>query len=139
MCKTAPGLARLALLGLGLLLITSACRPTEVRYPETGASLEGTITYNKEKVPGALVIAVSATSSAQTFADDNGHYQLTNVPLGEVNIGVNTDPAKAKASAPGGSKAKLVEVPKSFQDPAKSGIKTTVKEGANTYDIVITR
>jgi hypothetical protein len=32
---------------------------------------------------------------------------------------------------------KLIDVPEKFADPAKSGIRTTISKGANTFDIVI--
>jgi hypothetical protein len=79
--------------------------------------------------------------------EDNGHYKLENVPLGEVHIAVDTETGKSmargKAKAQGQGKAKgaprIIDVPKQFADPAKSGIKTTVNKGANTFDIVIER
>jgi hypothetical protein len=137
---------RLALLGLALLVI-AGCRfgRGEVRYPETGATLEGTVSYGKDKVSAALIIAQNGTGSATAFVDDNGHFKLENVPLGEVNLAVNTEAGKgqamgrANAQQQGKAKAagKMIDVPKQFADPAKSGIKTTVNKGANTYDIVI--
>jgi hypothetical protein len=147
MCKTKPSLARLALLGLGLLLIGCTRGVDEIRYPETGATLEGTVTFGGDKVGAALVVAENGTGSANAFVDDNGHYKLENVPLGEVNIGVNTDAGKARAKglsqAQSQGKAKgaprIVEVPNRFADPAKSGIKTTVNKGTNTFDIAIPR
>jgi hypothetical protein len=89
-------LARLGLLGLALLL--TGCKG-EVRYPESGATLEGTVTYGTDKVGAALIVAENASGSAQAFVDDNGHYKLENVPLGEVNIGVNTAAGKSQALA----------------------------------------
>jgi hypothetical protein len=147
MCRTTPSLARLALLGFGLLVAGCSIKEPEVRYPETGATLEGTVTYGKDRVGAALVIAQNGTGTAQAFVDDNGYYKLDNVPLGEVNLAVNTDAGKGKAmgqaNAAAAGKAKgpprIIEVPKQFGDPNKSGIKTTVNKGPNTYDIVIPR
>ena len=34
---------------------------------------------------------------------------------------------------------RIVGVPKKYFDPAKSGIKTTVNKGENTFDIVLPR
>ena len=140
-------LARLALLALLLLLAGCFLRGGDVRYPETGATLEGTVTYGKENVGAALVIAQNQSGSATGFVDDNGHYKLENVPLGEVNIGVNTAAGKGqamgKAMAQAQGKAKgapaMIDVPSHIADPAKSGIKTTVNKGANTFNIVIPR
>jgi hypothetical protein len=146
MRKTDQRLARLALLGLGLLLAGCIGR-NEVRYPETGATLEGTVTYGKDKVGAALVVAQNNSGSATAFVDGNGRYKLTNVPLGEVSIGVNTEAGKGKAfgaamaAAQGKAKGppRIVDVPSRFFAPATSGIKTTIKEGENVFDIVIPR
>jgi hypothetical protein len=147
MCKTEPSFARLALLGLGLLLAGFACKGGDVTYPETGATLEGTVTYGTGKVGVALVIAQNGTGSAQAFVDGNGRYKLENVPLGEVNIGVNTEAGKGnamgQAMAKSQGKAKsvptIIDVPSRFAKPTESGIKTTINKGANTFDIVIPR
>jgi hypothetical protein len=143
MCRSKHRLALLALLGLGLLL--PACGPGGVHYPETGATLEGTVTFGKEKVGAALVIAQNDSGSATGFVGDDGRFHLDNVPLGEVSLGVNTDAGKGQAmgklnaASQGKPKAppKIVDVPKRFFEPAKSGIKTTISKGSNTYDIVI--
>ena len=146
MRKTDQGLALLALLGLGLLL-AGCSRYSEVRYPETGATLEGTVSYGKDRVGAALVIAQNSTGAATAFVDGDGRYKLTNVRLGEVSIGVNTEAGKGqamgKAMAAAQGKAKgpprIIDVPSRFADPSTSGIKTTIKEGANVFNIVIPR
>jgi hypothetical protein len=143
MCRSEHRLALLALLGLGLLL--PGCGPGGVHYPETGATLEGTVTYGKDQVGAALVIAQNDSGAATGFVGDDGRYRLENVPLGEVNIGVNTEAGKGQATgklmaqSQGKPKAalKIVDVPRRFADPAKSGIKKTISKGPNTYDIVI--
>jgi hypothetical protein len=142
MYRRAHRLARLALFAVGLLL--ASCNPPGIRYPETGATLEGTVTYGKDKVGAALVIAQNKDGSAICFVGDDGRYKLQNVPLGEVNIGVNTEAGKGQAmgrltaaSQGKGEAPKLVDVPSQYAEPATSGIKTTVKKGANTFDIVI--
>jgi hypothetical protein len=134
--------ARLAILACTIVII--GCHPGEVRYPETGATLEGTLTYGKDVVGAALVIAQNSSGSATTFVDDSGHFKLENVPLGEVNLAVNTDAGKGAAmgramAAQGKGKGapKIIEVPKKFADPSTSGIKTKINKGPNTYDIVI--
>jgi hypothetical protein len=146
MCKIDQGLARLALLGLGLLLAGCIGR-REVTYPETGATLEGTVAYGKDKVGAALVIAQNNSGAATAFVDDDGRYRMTNVPLGEVSIGVNTEAGKGqamgKAMAAAQGKAKgaprIIDVPGRFAEPATSGIKTTINKGENTFNIVIPR
>ena len=136
-----------ALALLGFALVVAGCGPSEVRYPETGASLEGTVKYGKEQVGAALVIAQNASGSATAPIDDDGKYRMKNVPLGEVSLAVNTAAGKGmamgKMMAQSQGKAKgpvkLVDVPSKFADPTTSGIKTTIKKGPNTFDIEIPR
>src|SRR5687767_1429206 len=135
----------LALLGLAFLQVS--CGPTEIVYPETGATLEGTVTYGKDQVAAALVIAQNDTGSATAFVDDDGRYRMQNVPLGEINLAVNTDAGKGqamgKAMAQSQGRAKgptnLIDVPEKYADPAKSAIKTTINKGTNEFNIVIPR
>ena len=147
MYRRERSLALLVLLGVGLL--PAGCGPhvREIRYPETGATLEGTVTYGSDHVGAALVIAQNESGSATAFVEDDGRYRLQNVPLGEVNLAVNTDAGKGQAMgklmAQSQGKAKgaptIIDVPAKFANPTTSGIKTTVNKGENTYDIVIPR
>ncbi len=115
--------------------------------PETGATLEGTVSYGKERVAAALIVVAGETASAQGMVGEDGRYKLTNVPLGEVTIAVNTAAAKGmmmgKAITPSQDRKgkaavpKIVDVPAKYFDPSKSGIRTTVRKGDNTFDIVV--
>jgi hypothetical protein len=126
----------------GLLASVAGCGGRTVRLPETGAALEGTVTYGGEKVLVALVIAQGEGGAATGFIGEDGRYKLDNVPLGEVTLAVNVDAGKgqlmskimAKQNVP-----KVVNVPAKYADPATSGIKTTIVKGPNTYDIVISK
>jgi hypothetical protein len=143
------GMLLVCLCGSALL---AGCRVPEIRLPETGATLEGTIQYGGEAVSIALVIVASDTASATGYVETDGRYKVENVPLGEVKIGVNTEAArgqyisqamaqsykgpggKAKGAAP-----KFVSVPQKYWEPDTSGISTTTKKGLNTFDIVLTK
>src|ERR1700761_4822757 len=89
----------LAVLG-GCCLFTAACTGygvREERLPETGASLEGTVTYGSDKLEAALIIVAGDKGSATGRIDEaTGRYKVDNVPVGEVRIGVNTDAAKGE-------------------------------------------
>jgi hypothetical protein len=132
----------------------SSCslRGPEVPLPETGASLEGKITYGGEPVPLAAVIIVPVSRGEGTtgFADDDGHFKVANVPTGEVKIAVDSGPARGQMmgramagtdpNAKGGKKAvppKIVDVPKKYQNPDTSGFTTTIQKGQNTFNIEI--
>ena len=135
----------------------ASCSPQGRVEPleQTGASLEGNITFGGQPVPLAMVIVVPASGpvgqgGATAFADDDGHFKVENVSVGEVKVAVNTDAAKGQMmgramagtdpTAKGGKKAtlpKVVDVPKKYHDPETSGFTTTINKGANTFDIVI--
>jgi len=135
---------RVALLGL-VAMLAASCGERGERLPETGASLEGTITYGGAKVPFATVTVMGQNGMATGNVHEDGRYKIPNVPLGEVNIGVNTMAAKgeyvskvmAESKGKGRSTSKFVDVPAKYHDQETSGLKTTTKKGANTYDIVI--
>jgi len=138
---------RLALLGLvaGFAVLAASCGERGERLPETAASLEGTITYGGAKVPFAMVTVMGQNGMATGNVHEDGRYKIANVPLGEVNIGVNTMAAKgeyvskvmAESKGKGRSPSKFVDMPAKYHDQETSGLKTTVKKGVNTYDIVI--
>jgi len=140
---------RLALASLALvsLLAASCSRGGAVRLPETGATLEGTINYGADKVQFAMILVQSPdkSGSATGKIGPDGRYRVENVPLGEVNVGVNTSAGRGDfqsavmASSQGRPKGQLrfLDVPAKYFDPDKSGLKTSVSRGANTYDITI--
>ena len=122
----------------------------EEPLPKTGATLEGTVRLGDKLVPNSMVIVLGLSSkgnSATGTTDDQGHYRIENVPLGDIVIGVNTEAAKGMmmGKAMGGvdqnkagskaAPAKTIDVPSKYFDPTKSGIQTTVKAGENHYDI----
>lgn len=129
--------------------------PREERLPETGATLEGTITYGGEAVHFAQVQVMGGGKSAIGRVGEDGRYRVENVPLGEVTVGVNTAAAtgeyRSKAMQSGVNKGpegkgkptaplpRFVELDKKYFDPATSGFKTTVQPGANTYDVKVPR
>ncbi len=138
---------RLAFLGLvaGFAVLAASCGERGERLPETGASLEGTITYGGAKVPFATVTVMGQNGMATGNVQEDGRYRVVNVPLGEVKIGVNTTAAKgayvskvmAESKGKGRSPSRFVDVPAKYHDQETSGLKTTVTKGVNTYDIVI--
>jgi len=141
------------LLGLAGGALLAGCRVPEIRLPETGATLEGTIQYGGDPVAIALVIVANDTASATGYVESNGRYKVENVPIGEVKIGVNTEAARGQYisqsmaqsyKGPGGKGGKgalpkFVSVPQKYWEPATSGITTTTKKGLNTFDIRLTK
>jgi hypothetical protein len=134
-------LQRLGLLSAAaLVLLPASCNYGPQRIPETGATLEGTVTYGKDKVLVAMIIAQGTGAPATGFIEDDGRYQLKNVPLGEVNIAVNVKAAEGQLMSKRMAKQavpNVIHVPDKYGDPNTSGIKTTISKGQNTFDIVI--
>jgi len=141
---------RLPFLAICCVVLFLGCSKwKDVRLPESGATLEGTVTYKGEKVTVALVIAQGDNpTTAEAFIDENGRYKLTNVPLGEVNLAVVSEAGKGQlrgemmARAAGkatGPPRKVIDIPPKYANPTTSGITTTINKGENTYNIVITK
>jgi hypothetical protein len=129
----------------GFALILSGCTRYEYRLPETGATLEGTITYNGETVSMAQISVLSDKGQA-LGSIDSGHFKIDRAPLGEVKIGINTEAergnaiglAMARSKGVGSGPApKFISLPAKYWDPDTSGITTTIKKGKNTLDIVL--
>jgi hypothetical protein len=133
-----------------LVLLPTSCSVREDRVAESGATLEGVITFNGEPVQFAMIIVRSDAGSVSGKVGEDGRYKVENVPLGEVMVGVNTDAGQGEyqskmmnaANKGPGVKykgkvfgLKFVSVPKKYHDPGTSGFKTTVAKGTNTYDI----
>ena len=135
---------RFALLTISLAL--GGCSRYEYRLPETGATLEGAVTYGGESLTMAQIDVWGAKDQAIGFVDA-GRYKVDRVPLGEVKIGINTEAMRgaaigqqmAQKKGSGSAGPKFVSLPSKFWDPETSGVKTTIKRGKNTFDIVLTK
>jgi hypothetical protein len=137
---------------VGLAIWLTGCGSYEYRLPETGATLEGTVTYGGENVPMALISVLGEKGQGNGQIEEVGQYKVENVPLGAVKIGVNTEAMKSNfmsqqmaqsykgPGAKGSGRAtglKFVSVPAKYQDPETSGVTTTIKRGKNAFDIVL--
>ena len=133
-----------------------SCKPQgpEVPLETTGASLEGSVQYDGHPVPMAIVIVtpLAGGDGVTGYVDEMGNYKVENVPIGEVKIGVNTDAAKGRMmgqamagtdpKAKGGKKMappKVIDIPKKYHDPEKSGLTATTREGVTKHDIKISK
>jgi hypothetical protein len=135
-----------------LLLITACGR--ENKLAESGATLEGTVTFKDEQLRFANISVSGEGRLASGRIDENGRYKVENCPIGEVKVGVNTQSAMGEytsetmrggafkgteAKGRGKVSIKMIHVPEKYFVPETSGLSTTVKAGNNTYDIVITK
>jgi hypothetical protein len=128
----------LALAGSALLPVSCHFGPTRIQ--ETGATLDGTITYKGEPVLVAMVIATGQGLEAPGYVEENGKYKLLNVPLGEVKLGVDVNAAQGRLMGQRMAKQKtpkVIDIPAKYADPNTSGITTTIQKGENHFDIVI--
>jgi hypothetical protein len=139
--------------GLGVFAVS--CTPVAGRYvpvPQSGATLTGTVTYKKELLRAGMVIVEGSGGGGTGAINPDGRYTVTNAPTGAVTVAVNTAAARgmamgmAQAQALAGgpnTKAakvappKVVDVPGKYADPHTSPLKTEVKPGENTFDVVI--
>ena len=145
MLRSIKSQGTLAVAAWGMLLV-GGCGPSGIRLPETGATLEGTVSYGKEPVLVAMIIIQGEGGAATAYVDDDGRYRAVNVPLGTVKIAVNTAAGKgqmtgkmmAQSSGKGGKPLpKMIDVPARYADPGTSGITTSITKGENKFDVVI--
>jgi hypothetical protein len=143
------------LLLLFCVVMATGCGQVAHEIPDTGATLEGSITLNGNPIPLALIIVRSQSATSDSVVREEGKYKVPSVPLGLVKIGVDTEAMRGEvinrrmASAykgPDGkaaesqvNKLKFVPVPTKYSDPDTSGLEFEVKKGVNTFDIVLTK
>ena len=140
----------------GILVICGmGCGQRAYEIPDSGATLEGSVTYDGKPVPMALIVVRSETATADARIVEPGKYKVPSVPIGKVKIAVDTDAMRGElisrsmaqaykgpggqSSAEAGKKLSFIAVPGKFADPDSSGITFEIKKGANIFDIVIPR
>lgn len=121
------------------------------------ASVSGKISYKNQVVKGGTVTFYDANQwTGSSHIAEDGTYSINNVPLGTVEITVETKTAKPNpnmskfmpkpppgADMPpgsfhttGGQKERYVEIPDSYAEREKSGLRYEVKKGGKqVHDI----
>src|SRR4051794_15988129 len=86
-------LSRAAAALVGCALLAGCLGVKEEKLPQTGATLEGTITYGTEPVHYAQVMVSGGGQAVTGKVGEDGRYKVENAPLGEVTVAVNTKAA----------------------------------------------
>lgn len=145
-------------LSLGLFLLLAGCGQTP--HSVDHAEVSGKVLFQGKPLPGGRVnfLAINGGFASSADIDENGNYQI-NAPVGDVEIAVTNQMLKAKTEPKKGSlapkeaeakqkeadgkkhrspKGRYVRIPRQYEDPHASGLKYTVKRGAQTHDIELT-
>jgi len=144
--------------GWGLSLALAATLGVVGCGPSTG-TITGSAVYKggangPQPLKGGYITFQAADGKTyQTEIQENGTYKIDKVPIGDATVVVTTEflnTQKKGMGPPGGApplpkdapnadnaakdQARYVWIPLNSADPEKSGLKVTVKAGANTYD-----
>ncbi|MFN5288999.1 MAG: hypothetical protein ACK5E4_02785, partial [Planctomycetia bacterium] len=74
-----------------LVICVMGCGQRAYEIPDSGATLEGSVTYDGKPVPMALIVVRSETATADARIVEPGKYKVPSVPIGKVKIAVDTD------------------------------------------------
>jgi hypothetical protein len=118
-------------------------------------TVTGFVKYKDKIVKGGTVtfVAKGGASGSSPIAED-GSYTVSNIPVGDVQITVETAsmkpsgmdvghkykpppgaPPEAAAGMGGKSKDRYVQIPDSYNNPSTSGLTYTVKSGNQEFPI----
>ena len=117
------------------------CQPAQVNVgPKEDAAISGKVTYKGAPVTDARISFESPAAGAFGTEFKDGAYSIPLGASGDFSVAITpvVPPMKMEASA-SGQTPKLEprkDIPKKYQDAAKSGLKATFKPGeGNTYDV----
>jgi hypothetical protein len=152
--RTEMMLPRLFWWGLVPLVFLVGCGRVEKKIQQ--AEVSGKVYYQGKPLPGGIVKFVNSSGYIGISVIDpaDGSYKLE-APVGEVKIAVDnrmlntggrqrppvdlSAVKRERSNRPGGGgqviTGTFVPLPSHYSDPESSGLKYTVKKGAQTYDI----
>lgn len=147
----------------GLLVLSIGCGSSDER-----ANVKGKVTFaGKPLTAGTVMFYGEDNRTGSTSIDTEGNYEITDAPLGEVQItvtvpklppggmrtmmpgprmkkdqkdsgSVNPEDPSQRIAIMGKMPKKVVPIPDKFSTTDKSGLKYTVKKGNQTFDITLT-
>jgi len=135
------------------LVLASGCLGSKSNAP---AKISGAITYNGKPVTGGSISFLPETGPGYSAViDDQGTYAITDMPIGDMTVSIETDSAKAKQQArpytDGGAghkqtmspsqenadtapKIVYVKIPAKYNNPKTSGLSVDVKAGRQVHN-----
>jgi hypothetical protein len=120
--------------------------------------VSGTVTYNHQPIPWGRItfLCEGGRKPALSSSIRNGSYKISNCPVGLVQIGVESFPARARVTKdmppqmlksfqaagteepPPEAIGKHLEIPSRYADPTQSELEYTVQRGVQNHDISLT-
>jgi hypothetical protein len=116
----------------------------------TAVTITGTVSYQGKPLPAGRISFIGPGGQvASALISEDGGFEASNVPLGQVKVGVSTPlpppPEIIKAAKEGKRRfgkgnpitvdSNTVSIPAKYSDPATSGLTLTVTEGAQPFVI----
>jgi len=118
-------------------------------------NVSGEVKYNGQPLPEGNIAFISTVGEKEAVRGKitDGHYTVTNVPAGPVDITVQTIPPSTATLPPGvkpitppegetqpaSHPGKYVRIPQKYSIPDQSGLKYTVARGDQTHNIELAR
>jgi hypothetical protein len=112
---------------------TFGCGPQRVERPDR-ARVTGKVTYNGKPVQGGVIVFHSISDSKKSGGGslkEDGSYSVTNVPIGEAQVTVDTESLKPHLGS------LYVKLPDRYMSSEESGLTFTVEAGENSKDFVL--
>ena len=125
--------------GLLVSMVLGCGQSSSTVGPKQDASISGKVTYKGKPVTDAIISFESTDRGAYGGPFKDGKYSVSKMASGEFTVTVTpvAGPPKMEPTADGKipEPANREDVPQKYRSAASSGTKTTVKAGANTFDL----
>ncbi|PHS02882.1 MAG: hypothetical protein COA78_19905 [Blastopirellula sp.] len=111
---------------------------------ESSSTISGKISHKgKDLNSGTILFQAASGEVESTQIQSDGTYTVSGLPKGSAKISVNVLPAPmpgpggVMTAEPGTFEANPVQIPKKYDNVAKSGLTVELAGGAQTHDIVL--
>ncbi len=98
------------------------------------ATISGKVTYQGAPVTGGTLTLYDDKGSPYPVGiKADGTFNVSDVPIGQMGVGIDTGSAAPPASSAGGGQAAPhVDIPPQYKNPQSSGLTWDIKAGKNT-------